>query len=285
MSESEPRIAIVTDSTSDLPADLIQANNIRVVPLNLIMGDKTWRDGVDIDPPTFYKLLASSPDFPSTSQPNVAAFQSLFVELGEEFDGIVAVLLSSDLSGTVESAQLAAANLPDVLIKVIDTRGVTASLGLIVLAAARAAAEGKDIETVAQVVRDLIDKTHIFFIVDTLEYLHRGGRIGSAAKLLGSVLNMKPILAIENGVVEPLSRVRTKRKALAAVQEMVQDRVGAGSSIHMNVFHVAAPEEAVKFGQTLEQQFQPVEMVLSECGPVIGAHVGPGTVGVAFYVE
>jgi len=169
MSESKPRVAIVTDSTSDLPADLVQANSIHVVPLNLIMGDKTWRDGIDIDPPTFYKLLESSPDFPSTSQPNVAAFQGLFSQLAEKFDGIVAVLISSDLSGTVESAQLAAANLPDVPIEVIDTRAVTASLGLIVLAAARAAAEGKNLETVAQVVRDLIDKRLISLIqmVDT----------------------------------------------------------------------------------------------------------------------
>jgi DegV family protein with EDD domain len=215
----------------------------------------------------------------------VAAFQNLFAELGEKFDGIVAVLISSDLSGTVESAQLAAANLPDVPIEVIDTRAVTASLGLIVLAAARAAAEGKDLEAVTQVVRNLIDKTHIYFVVDTLEYLHRGGRIGAAAKLLGSVLKMKPILAIEKGVVVPLSRVRTKRKALATVQDMVQNVAGAEGSVHLNVFHVAAREEAVQFGLALEQQFQPVEMVLSECGPVIGAHVGPGTVGAAFYVE
>lgn len=285
MSESKPRVAIVADSTCDLPADLVQANGIHVVPLNLIMGDKTWRDGVDIDPPTFYKLLETSPDFPSTSQPNVAAFQSLFTELAQDFDGIAAVMISSDLSGTYESAQLAAENLPDVPIEVIDTRAVTASLGLIVLAAARAAAEGQDLASVAGVVRGLIDKVRIYFVVDTLEYLHRGGRIGSAAKLLGSVLNMKPILAIEKGVVVPLSRVRTKKKALATVEEMVQEHVSPDSRVHLNVFHVAAPDAAVAFGETLQGQLHPVEMVHSECGPVIGTHVGPGTVGVAFYVE
>jgi DegV family protein with EDD domain len=285
MNPTPRSIAVVTDSTSDLPPELVQAHNIHVVPLNLIMGDKTWRDGVDIDPPAFYRLLVSSKDFPTTSQPNVAAFQDLFVELAEGSAGIVAVLVSSDRRGTVESAQLAAANLPDIPIEIIDSRGVSASLGLMVLAAVRAADEGGDLKTVANTVRALIDKTRLYFVVDTLEYLHRGGRIGAATKLLGSALNLKPILAIENGVVEPVGRVRTHSKARARVKEILHEQLSDADKVHMAVFHVAAPDEVSRFRAQLEGGFHPVEMVETECGPVIGAHVGPGTVGVAFYAE
>ncbi|MEA3337053.1 MAG: DegV family protein [Chloroflexota bacterium] len=282
---SEQRIAVVTDSTADLPPDVAEANNIHVIPLTVIMGDKTWLDGVELDATSFYQLLQTSSDHPSTSQPNVAAFESLFSELARTHDGIVAVLISEELSGTLASARGAQQNLPDLPLKIIDTRSVSSGIGLIALAAAREAAAGGDLDSVAQAASSLVDKMVFYFMVDTLEYLHRGGRIGTAGKLLGSVLNLKPILQVKDGIVQPLTRVRTRQKALAKLMELMAEQIGPDSKLHLGVFHAADPQAGERLQKELEERFKPVEMLFSQVGPVVGAHVGPGTVGVAFYVE
>jgi DegV family protein with EDD domain len=177
--QSSHRVAIVTDSTSDIPPELVEQYGIHVVPQVLIMGDQTWRDQIDIDSPTFYQMLRTSPHFPSTSQPSVPDFEQVFTELAQEAGGIAAILVSDDLSGTLNSARMAAENLPGLALEIVDTRSVSIQLGFIVLAAARAAAAGADLQTVAATARALIGKVHVYFVVDTLEYLHRGGRIGT----------------------------------------------------------------------------------------------------------
>lgn len=279
------RIAVVTDSTAYLPPEIVQEYDIHVVPLYLIMGEKQWLDNVDIDPPTFYELLKTSPDFPKTSQPTMASFHELFVKLSQEAEGIVVVAISDELSGTLDSARAAAAELPDIPIEIIDSRGTSMMLGYPALAAAQAAAAGGDLQTVADAARALIGKAHIYFVVDTLEYLHRGGRIGAAAKLLGSALNLKPILQIQDGIIKPLAKVRTRRKALEKVYELLAEQLAGAQRVHMTVINVAAPQEAARFKQQLVQRFHPVEIMDTECSPAIGAHAGPGTVGVAFYAE
>jgi DegV family protein with EDD domain len=280
--DTHRRVAVVTDSTVDLPQELVKEHGIHVIPQILIMGDKTWRDGVDIDPPTFYELLRTSPHFPASSQPSVVSFQELFAQLSQEVEGIVAVLVSDELSGTLNSARMAAESLPNVPIEIIDTRSVSLQMGFIVLAAARAAAAGGDLATVADVARAMIGQVHVYFVVDTLEYLHRGGRIGAAAKLFGTALNLKPVLEIRDGIVQPLTRVRTRRKALEKLHELLREQLAEGTPVRMAVLHVAAPEEATRLRAELEARFQPIEMIESECGPVVGAHAGPGTVAVAF---
>jgi len=282
---TQRRVAVVTDSTAYLPPELVDTYDIHVVPLYLMMGDNTWLDGVDIDPSTFYKLLRTSSDFPTTSQPNVATFQDLFTKLSPEVEGIVAVLISSELSGTVDSALGAMANRPDIPIEVIDSRGASMMLGFPVLVAARAAAAGGDLQAVAEAARASLEKTHIYFIVDTLEYLHRGGRIGGAAKLLGSALNLKPILELRDGVVKPVTKVRTQRKALQKVYTLLEDQISEGDRVHIAVLDVVAHEAAARFKEQLEARFHPVEIMITDVSPAIGAHVGPGTVGAAFYVE
>jgi DegV family protein with EDD domain len=285
MTNSNRRVAIVTDSTAYIPPDLVEAYDIHVVPLHLMMGGKTWLDGVEIDPPAFYELLRTSSDFPTTSQPNVATFQELFVQLSRTAESIVAILISSELSGTVDSAWGAAANLPDIDIEVIDSRGTSMMLGFPVLEAAKVAAAGGDRQAVADRAREVAAKSNILFVVDTLEYLHRGGRIGGAAKFLGSALNLKPILALRDGFVTSIAKVRTKRKALAKVYELLAEQIGDGADVHMSVLQVAAPEEAERFKDELTVRFNPVVISITEASPVIGAHAGPGTVGVSFFVE
>jgi len=197
----------------------------------------------------------------------------------------VAAVVSDELSGTLNSAQMAAESLPDVPIEIIDTRAVSMQLGFIVLAAARAAAAGASVEAVADTVRDMIGRVSIYFVVDTLEYLHRGGRIGAAARLFGTALNLKPVLTIDDGIVTPVTKVRTRRKSIDKVLDLVEDALAGQEGSRMAVLHVAASDEAEQFAAQLEARFRPAEVIHAECGPVVGTHAGPGTLGVAFYVE
>jgi len=279
------KVVVLTDSAADLPAALVEKYAIRVIPLYLTMGEKTWRDGVDISPNQFYELLKTTTDFPKTSQPNVVEFQQLFLQLSEEAESIVAVLVSSELSGTVASARAAKNALPDVPIEIIDTRGVSMMEGFIVLAAAQAASQGCNLNEVSAAARAMIGKTYVYFVVDTFEYLHRGGRIGAAARFMGTTLNIKPVLEIRDGVAHPAAQVRTKRKALAKVIQLIKEHLSASQGAHMAVINVAAAREAALFRDQLAEVFAPVEIMMTDCSPVLGAHVGPGTVGVAFYLE
>ena len=279
------KVVILTDSAADLPAALVEKYSIQVIPLYLTMGEKTWRDGVDITPNQFYELLKITSDFPKTSQPNVADFQQLFLQLSGEAESIVAVLVSSELSGTVASARAAINALPDIPIEIIDTRGVSMMEGFIVLAAAQAASQGCSLNEVIATARSLVGKTHGYFVVDTFEYLHRGGRIGAAARFMGTTLNIKPVLEIRDGVAHPAAQVRTKRKALAKVIQLIQEHSSASQEVRMAVINVAVTQEAALFRDQLADIFAPVELIMTDCSPVLGAHVGPGTVGVAFYFE
>lgn len=281
------RVAIVSDTTCDLPAELVEKYGIHLVPQILIMGDQTWRDGIDIDAPAFYELLQKSQDFPSTSQPSISDFQQVFRKLSKEADGIAAILVSDELSGTINSAQAAAMSLDDIPIEIVDSRAVSMQLGLMVLAAARVAAAGGDLQAVAGAAREMVNKVHVYFVVDTLEYLHRGGRIGAAAKLFGSALNLKPVLEVKDGIVTPMARIRTRRKAMEKLYELVEEGLAGatGEQVQMAALHIAAPEEAARLAEQLVARFQPAEMFATECGPVVGAHAGPGTVAAVFYVE
>ncbi len=279
------RIAVVTDSTCDLPRDLAKEYNIHIVPQVLIMGTKTWRDGVNIDPPTFYALLQTSSDFPASSQPSVPDFMEVFSRLAKDYDGIAAILVSDELSGTLNSARMAKESLPGVPIEIVDTRSVSMQLGFIVLAAARAAAAGADLQTVTDTARAMIGHASVYFVVDTLEYLHRGGRIGAASRLFGTALNLKPLLAIKDGIVQPVTKVRSRRKALGTLVQLLDEELAGKERIQMSVLHVAAPEEADRLAEQLAARYQPAEVIHAECGPVVGTHAGPGTLGVAFYAE
>lgn len=278
-------IAIVTDSSCDLPKAVVDELNIQVIPLLLHVGEETLRDGVDIDAAAFYALLESSMDVATSSQPKAVEFEAVFRRLAERYEGIVAVLVSSGLSGTVNSALVAASRLPELAIEIIDSQAVSMQLGYMVEAAGCAARAGGDLQTVAGAAKALIDSAHVFFVVDTLEYLHRGGRIGAAAKLFGSVLDLKPVLGVADGIVVPLARIRTRSKAVRKLTELVGERVSESDRSHMAVLHIACPQEAEALAEQLRARFKPTELMIAECGPVIGAHAGPGTVGVAFYVD
>ncbi len=276
-------VRIVTDSTSDLPRDVTEQWGIRIVPLRVVFGLETLRDRIDITPDAFFNRLKASTVLPTTSQPSPADFQAVFkaaLQAGEE---IVCLTISAALSGTYLSATTAKEMFPNAPISVIDSRTTSMALGMVAEEAARMAMAGATRQQIVARVEKLLPLTHVLFTVDTLEYLQRGGRIGGAQALLGTLLNIKPLLTLHNGRVEPVERVRTKRKALDRMVEIAAQRAReAGYAYHVAVIHGQAPDEAAYVASRAREQINCVHIRQSEIGPVLGVHVGPGVVGIAF---
>jgi DegV family protein with EDD domain len=279
------RIAILTDSSAYLPPDLVERHGIHVIPQKIHWGEETFVDGVNITPVEFYTRLAINPALPTTSQPSMHDFLRVFDGLASRYEGILVPLISSGISGTVASAQAAAAEFTKVTVEVVDTHSTSAGLALVVLAAARAVEQGCSLPEVTQIVRDVVQKLHLFFAVDTLKYLHKGGRIGGASRYLGSALSIKPILFLDKeGKIDALERVRTKKKALARLVELAEEKAGS-KPVHVGVLHANVPEEAAEFQTRLAERLNCVELYTFELSPVISTHVGPGTIGLALYIE
>ncbi|HEY62190.1 MAG TPA: DegV family protein [Anaerolineae bacterium] len=277
------KVGIVTDSTANLHPEVIERFNIHIIPLKLHWETESFLDGVDISPTEFYVKLAKEPHLPTTSQPSVQDFIQLFDEMVPYCNGIVVPLISSGISGTVASAQSAAAEFTKVPVRVVDTRITSAGQALVVMAAARAADRGADINEVAQIAREISDKIHTFFAVDTLEYLHKGGRIGGATRYLGTALKIKPILTFtDEGKIDALERVRTNHKAHERLIELIKKNSDS-SPLKVGVMHASAPQEAADIQTIISQNFDCEEIDIYELSPVIGTHVGPGTIGVSFY--
>ncbi len=279
------RMAFVTDSTAYIPEQLRSKYDIEVAPQVLIWDGETLLDGVDISPNQFYERLKTAKAMPTTSQATIGAFQKIFEPLVAEGRPVLAVLISDKLSGTIQSAVQAKAMFPDAQIEIVNSKSCAMDLGFQILAAARAAEEGKSFEEVVETARDVKDKTGVIFLVDTLEFLHRGGRIGGAARFLGTALNLKPILEVRDGAIEPVERVRTKKKARARLLELLEDRIAQRPQVRLAVLHAAAEQEAQALLDEASERVGPVETVFSEVSPVVGAHVGPGTLGLCFCTE
>lgn len=275
------KVGVITDSTANLPEQLLTEYEIDVVPLNVIWDNQTFQDGIDITPDDFYTRLQESNSLPSTSQPSAAAFQSIFESHLKEDRAVLAVLISSEISGTVNSALQAARDLGSNQIQVVDSQTAGMATGLHVLAAARAAAEGASLKECREVAQKAREHTEVIFAVDTLEYLHRGGRIGGAKRLLGSMLNIKPILEIRNGKIEPLEQVRTQRKAVDRMIELMIEKIDGHQPVRIAGFHSQAPALTEELIAKTRSELEITEVFRSVLSPVIGTHVGPGTVALA----
>ena len=279
------RIAVVTDSSAYMPEEALGGLSIPVMPLWLIWGDEELRDGIDIDPPAFYRRLRESDVHPTSSQPSAGELEEFFRNAGATADGIVGVFISSKLSGTVANARAAKALLPDLPIRVVDSLSVSMGQGFIALAAARAAAAGGSLEEVAAAAERMCDRVHLLFSVDTLEYLRRGGRISGANWLVGTALSIKPLLQITDGIIQPLAKVRTKRKVVARMLDVAHDRLGGKPMAAAAIIHADSPEEADALATKVRERFNVSTVHRVALSPVIGTHGGPGTIGIAFYAE
>ena len=278
------KIALVTDSTTYMPPELVKKYNISVAPQVLIWGDQTYKDGVDIESSEFFTRLKTAKVMPTTSQVAVISFQEIFqalVDLGYE---VLALLVSSKLSGTVQSAMQARDLMSSARekVNVVDSQSVAMALGFQVLAVARALEDGASLKDAIALAEKSYQYTGVFFAVDTLEFLHRGGRIGSAQRFLGTMLNMKPILAIQDGRVEGIERIRTKNKAQDRVLELTIEKVAGRTPVRLATLHANAAEDAKALLARAEQALNPVESIFTEVSPTVGTHAGPGTVGLAF---
>ncbi|MEK6589006.1 MAG: DegV family protein [Chloroflexota bacterium] len=275
----------ITDSTSYIPEELRKRYDIRVVPQVVIWGEETLQDGVDIMPTAFYERLKTALVMPTTSQATIGTFKNIFEPPVREGRQIIAILVSQKLSGTIQSAEQAKALLPNARIEIINSESCAMAMGFQVLAAARAAEAGKAYDEVLAIAKDAKNHTGVLLVVDTLEFLHRGGRIGGASRLLGTALNLKPILELRHGVIEPVDRVRTRSKAQARLLDLLEERISGRPNLRLAVLHAAAEPDARALLDSAAKRFNPIETVLSEVSPVVGAHVGPGTLGMCYSVD
>ena len=282
---TEKKIAIVTDSTAHLPESACKGLDIVTIPVWLIWDEERYRDNVDIDSPTFYARLKTSKTLPTTTQPSPAEFISLFEKLSEKFSSIIAVLVSGEISGTVSSAIMAKKELPHLDIHVINTLQAAMGSGIPTLTAARAALEGKSVKDVVAIAKERCEKTFIYFVVDTLEYLHKGGRIGGAKRLLGSALKIKPLLHFHEGTIQPLASIRTKTKAISLLLDLVDEKITGSRIVEAAVMDIDVPHEGDSLAEKLTQRFNIPLMHRTGVSPVVGTHIGPGALGVAFSIE
>lgn len=277
-------IRIVTDSTAEIPAEVAQAHGVTVVPLTVFFGDEAYRDGIDLDNAGFYRKLQASKELPRTSQPSPAMFQQEYTRLIEEgADGILSIHLSSHLSGTYQSACAAREMVAEagsaVPIEVIDSLSISVGMSRAILHAAEAARQGKSLEELKAQVADELARTRILAVLDTLEFLKRGGRIGGARAMLGNMLSVKPIVSLREGVVVALEQPRTRSKAYARVAQLAHE-MG-------KIEHISIAEASTEVGQQLAEAIKSVysdELSFYKLGAVLGTHTGPGTVAVAVVV-
>ncbi|WP_100404518.1 DegV family protein [Bacillus solitudinis] len=274
-------VKIVTDSTADIPKALAEQLNIKVVPLKVIFSEaETYEDGVDLSASEFYKKLSASETIPTTSQPTPFQFEETYRNLMEQGDTeIISIHLSSQLSGTYQAATIAKQSLEgEVKIHVVDSKRASYGIGLIVIELARMAEQGKSMEECLARLDDLLVNTKIYFMVDTLEYLQKNGRIGRASALLGSLLKIKPILSLnEEGVVFPFEKVRGQKKALNRIIEILKEDFG-DEPIHIGSSHAINEALSNELLVRMKNEFNVKSEVLTEIGSVIGAHVGPGAI-------
>jgi DegV family protein with EDD domain len=276
-----PGIRVVTDSACDLAPATVAAHHLTVVPLTIRFGDVELVDGRDITPKEFWARCARSPGLPETAAPSPGAFAEAFGELAAAgAEGIVCVTISSRLSATIQSAQAAAREVSDLIpVRVVDTLMASSGEGIEVLAAARMAAEGKAIEDVAGAVEDLAARTRLYAALDTLENLKKGGRIGGAQAFLGSLLSIKPVIQIKDGVVEQESKQRTRARSLRYLADKV---AAAGAIENLAIMHAEAPD-LDSFLDMLAENYPRDAILVCDVGPVIGTHAGPAAIGVAFH--
>ncbi len=278
------KVAIVTDSTAYLPSDVLKEYSITVTPQILIWGDETFRDGVDIQPDEFYRKLETAKVMPTTSQVAIVTMKSTFENLLEAGYDVLGVFISAKLSGTMQSAIQAKEMLPKAAAKIVlvDSNSTAMAMGFQVLTVARASQAGANLVECQKLAESARDHTGVYFVVDTLEFLRRGGRIGGAQALLGSVLNFKPLLELRDGRIESIEKIRTKGKAVNRMIDLVVERAAGRTPVRLATLHANAENEARAALEGAAARLNPVEQILASLSPVVGSHAGPGTIGLAY---
>jgi DegV family protein with EDD domain len=282
-----PTVGILTDSCASIPESLIEELGIKVVPYYLHRGQETLRDLVDVQREEFFRWLATTEELPQTANPGPGDYLEAFEELAQRTQEIISIHMTSVGSGAYQAAvmaqEMAGEALPDLRIEAIDTRNVSMCHGWMVIEAARAALAGRSLDEIVQLVEDMIPITKMIQTADTLRYLYMGGRIGRAKHLFGSLLNIKPLIGMEDGVIIPLGQARSRLGAYRKIVEMMEEDVGPSGQVKVAFVHAAALEEVKKLRAMVEERLTCVEALMAELSPALGVHTGPGTVGVCYF--
>lgn len=283
------KVAIITDSCASIPESILQALDIHWVPYYIHRGKEVLRDLVTIQRETFYQWLPSAKELPTTASPGPGDYLEMYEQLsqGGDVKEIVSIHMTSKGSGAYQAAKVAQSmakeTTPGLMVEVIDTLNVSMCHGWIVIEAARAAVAGKSLTEILAIVKKLIPLTHMIQTADTLKYLYMGGRIGKAKHLVGNLLNIKPLISMENGVIVPIGQARSRHKAYQMMVDKIEAAVGTMGKIKIAYVHAAAQEEAEKIRAMVEARLTCVESMIAELSPALGVHTGPGTAGVCYY--
>ena len=278
------RVLVVTDSSATVPAGLVENLDIRVVPILLNLNGQTYRDGIDITPGEVYRLLRSSTRLPTTSAPSAGDFLRVYAAAAQEASGIVSIHLPPELSATYTVASTSGQLVDGTPIRIVNSQSVAMGQGFVVIEAARAAASGADLDAVVARAEQVARKVHVYAALDTLEYLRRGGRVGGAAALAGTMLKIKPMVYVAGGTVNAFAKPRTMPRAIQLMLEEMA-RKAEDLTLHVSVLHADASDEAEELRQRVEASFDCAELYVTEFTPVMGVHAGPGVLGVAFFTE
>lgn len=281
------KVAIVTDTTACIPREQVEQYAIELVPIDVIFGDKVYRDGIDITPAEFYALLKQADTLPTTSGSLPGPFVEAYHKASQRASSILCITISAKFSGMFNSAQLAIEmtkeDLTGVVIEVLECTTAAVGQGLAVLAAAKAAASGKSLAEVVDTARSVMQRVNLFATLDTLHYLVKGGRVPKAAALASSLLKIKPIFTVSDGEAHPVTNARTNPGAMKRLLKIMGQKVVKGQPLHVAVMHADALDRAITFRNQISSRFNCAELFITEFTPVMGVHTGPGVIGVAFY--
>jgi DegV family protein with EDD domain len=276
-------IKIIADTTCGLPIDQLTSLDIDVIPQIIIFKDQQFRDDTELDTPTFLSKLTAAKELPKTAAPPPALYEPLFRKYAEEGYTIIIPTPSSEVSGTFRSAEVAAENVPEADVRIIDTRTIAGGLGVLIKKAKEWVDAGNPADDIIEKLKLLAEREVVYFLVDTLEYLHKGGRIGNAAFLVGSMLQMKPILSIEDGKVSAIEKQRTSKKAINRLKQLVLTQCPKGESSYITVSHCGGQARAEKIAQELGDSLDITNIPVYEVPPAIVVHGGPGIISVSFF--
>jgi len=276
-------IKIVTDSTCNLPPGLIQRYDIKVVPTNIQLGSETYEEGVTIARDTFYRQIEELGIMPTSSQPSAGQFVEVYRELASQGRSILSIHITSKLSGTCQSAELAKSMAPELEIEVFDSLSISMGTGFLVLAAVRAAEEGKSMMEILDLLRGIRSGMNIFFTPATLKYLQMSGRVGRLQEALAALIKIKPIIKVEDGVLQAFQKVRTRRQSLDRLLELTEEAVGTSDPVRIAVIHAEAAEEAQAMMEKVRMRFNCVETFVDDLSITLAVHGGPGLIGLIAY--
>lgn len=274
-------IALVTDSTADIPLEIAKEHNIHVIPLKVVFGENEYLDGIDLHPDEFYQMLSQAEALPSSSQPSPADLTKLYERLLENYSEVISIHLSTGLSGTVNAARLAGEKFRG-KIHVVDSKSISLGIGLLVMEAAKSIQAGLGASDVVKKLKEARDNSEVLFTLNTLEYLRKGGRIGKVSGMVGSMLHVKPVVRVnEDGIYTPYGKTRTQEQALITIEKGFQQLAKGRRAVWLGIAHGSALEAATRLKSRLENLLNIETSMFTKVGPVIGVHTGPGTVGAA----